>query len=421
MRRFVLVALSLLIAACNTPDNEPVASTNPPVDLSGEWRAVLSSPGGELPFTLEITHDGETYSAHAINGEERAPFSHVTQNGSQVILSFSWYDAEITARLSDDGSVMHGRWRKTAAWDDSVLDFSATRGLPTRFLPLPATARNAAPELAELDGVWAVEFSDEDGVSVAQGEFLQSGIELTGTFLTPTGDYRFLQGSYEHGVMRLSTFDGAHAFLFQAIAQADGTLIGDFWSRDSYHATWTGKPASQEQEILPDAWEMVELTSPDNTLSLSFDDLEGRTVTLDDPRFAGKPVLINLFGSWCPNCNDEAPELVRWYNNYHDQGLEIIGLAFEYSGEVERDREMIRRFARRHGVQYTLLLAGTTNKKDAAETLGFLDRVIAYPTTLFLNREHQVVGIHSGFSGPGTGHHHTELVAELTRRIEELL
>lgn len=419
MRQFVLILLSLMLAACNAPETES-ASDRSSLDLSGIWRAVLSSPGGELPFTLEIIRKGDNYQAFAINGEERAPFSDVVQHGADVILSFSWYDAEITARVSDDGSVMHGRWRKTAAEHDSVLDFSAARGLATRFLPL-AAGTNIAPEKARVDGVWAVEFTDEDGLSVAQGEFQQSGNELTGTFLTPSGDYRFLVGSYEQGVMRLSTFDGAHAFLFQASIQADGSLTGDFWSRDAYHATWIGKPASADQEILPDAWGLVELTGADDSLSFSFDDLEGNKISLDDPKFAGKPVLINLFGSWCPNCNDEAPELVRWYQTYHDRGLEIIGLAFEYSGEVERDREMIRRFARRHGVQYTLLLVGTTDKTDAAAALGFLDKVIAYPTTIFLDREHRVKGIHSGFSGPGTGSHYTELVTELTEKIEALL
>ncbi|MCH8310502.1 MAG: AAA family ATPase [Chloroflexi bacterium] len=108
-------------------------------------------------------------------------------------------------------------------------------------------------------------------------------------------------------------------------------------------------------------------------------------------------------------------------NQLADQGLEIIGLAFEYSGNVERDREMVRRFAQRHGIQYTLLLAGTSDKTEAAAALGFLDQVIAYPTTIFLDRQHRVQGIHSGFAGPGTGEHYTELVAELTRRIEDLL
>ncbi len=395
---------------------EPVVAAPP--DLTGTWRAVLASPGGELPFRLEIERDGESYRAAAVNGEERAPFSHVAVDGRQVELGFSWYDAEIRAELSADGAVMRGRWRKTAAGGkDSALDFSATRGMAVRFLPPPATA--SAP-FDDVSDAWSVEFTDEDGTEPARGEFVQTGTQVEGTFLTPTGDYRYLEGSYANGRLRLSTFDGAHAFLFTASARPDGSLHGDFWSRDTYHATWRAVRAGSG-DALPDAWSQVELTTTDQTISFAFEDLDGEVVTLADERFAGKPVIVNLFGSWCPNCNDEAPLLARWYREHRERGLEMVGLAFEYTGDAGRDREMVRRFRDRHGIDYPLLIAGTSDKADAAAAIGFLDRVLAYPTTIFLDRDHQVVKIHSGFAGPGTGEHYTALVAEFEVEIERLL
>ncbi len=395
---------------------EPVVAAPP--DLTGTWRAVLASPGGELPFRLEIERDGESYRAAAVNGEERAPFSHVSVDGRQVELGFSWYDAEIRAELSADGAVMRGRWRKTAAGGkDSALDFSATRGMAVRFLPPPATA--SAP-FDDVSDAWSVEFTDEDGTEPARGEFVQTGTQVEGTFLTPTGDYRYLEGSYANGRLRLSTFDGAHAFLFTASARPDGSLHGDFWSRDTYHATWRAVRAGSG-DALPDAWSQVELTTTDQTISFAFEDLDGEVVTLADERFAGKPVIVNLFGSWCPNCNDEAPLLARWYREHRERGLEMVGLAFEYTGDAGRDREMVRRFRDRHGIDYPLLIAGTSDKADAAVAIGFLDRVLAYPTTIFLDRDHQVVKIHSGFAGPGTGEHYTALVAEFEVEIERLL
>ncbi len=395
---------------------EPVVAAPP--DLTGTWRAVLASPGGELPFRLEIERDGESYRAAAVNGEERAPFSHVSVDGRQVELGFSWYDAEIRAELSADGAVMRGRWRKTAAGGkDSALDFSATRGMAVRFLPPPATA--SAP-FDDVSDAWSVEFTDEDGTEPARGEFVQTGTQVEGTFLTPTGDYRYLEGSYANGRLRLSTFDGAHAFLFTASARPDGSLHGDFWSRDTYHATWRAVRAGSG-DALPDAWSQVELTTTDQTISFAFEDLDGEVVTLADERFAGKPVIVNLFGSWCPNCNDEAPLLARWYREHRERGLEMVGLAFEYTGDAGRDREMVRRFRDRHGIDYPLLIAGTSDKADAAAAIGFLDRVLAYPTTIFLDRDHQVVKIHSGFAGPGTGEHYTALVAEFEVEIERLL
>ncbi|MEM6573353.1 MAG: TlpA disulfide reductase family protein [Pseudomonadota bacterium] len=386
--------------------------------IAGSWRAVLSSPGGELPFELVIGDDQA--SGYVLNGEEQVPFGTVVRNGSELVMSYPWYDSEITAELSDDGSVMRGRWRKThEGGKDSALPFSATRGMAIRFLPLASSGSDDPP--ASIDGAWRVEFSDEDGTEPARGEFVQVGQAVTGTFLTPTGDYRFLAGSFEENRLRLSAFDGAHVFLFDARLDEEGTLSGDFWSRETYHATWEASRADEGEEILPDAWEQVSLNSDSNQIDFEFQNLVGETVSLKDPRFEGKVVLVNLFGSWCPNCNDEAPLLSRWYRERRDEGLEIVGLAFEFTGDVERDRVMIGRFRDRHEIEYELLLAGVNDKEEAAATLCFLDKVVAYPTTLFLDRDHQVQRIHSGFAGPGTGEFHTEMLKELQAELDRLL
>jgi peroxiredoxin len=246
---------------------------------------------------------------------------------------------------------------------------------------------------------------------------------VTGTFLTSTGDYRFLAGDYEGGVLRLSCFDGAHAFLFRAEAVSETTLRGDFWSRGTYHATWTARriDADSGEDGLPDPFETVGLTNDEGRLHFTFPDLDGAPVSLSDQRFAGDVVLVSVFGTWCPNCNDEAPLLARWHRKYREQGLQIIGLAYEFTGEPERDRRMVRLYAERHGLEFPLLLAGVNDKKAAGETLPDLTAVLAYPTTIFVGRDGRVRKIHSGFAGPGTGEHHQRLVARMEAVIEELL
>ncbi|MEL7059920.1 MAG: TlpA disulfide reductase family protein [Acidobacteriota bacterium] len=408
----------LLLGACG---GEAVA----PADLVGTWRAVLASPGGELPFPLLIDDTSGGLRAVAVNGGEEAPFTAVALDGRRVVLAIDWYDATIEAELVD-GDRLEGRWtRASAGGTTSSLPFTATRGSAPRFLPLDAPEAGLEPGAGEavpkIDGAWAVEFTDEDGTEVARGEMRQQGNEVRGTFLTPTGDYRFLAGTYERGALRLSTFDGSHAFLFHARAQPDGSLVGDFWSRDTYHATWTARRLADGEEILPDAWQQVGLTNDAGRFTFEFPDLDGRRVSLDDPAFDDKVVLVNLFGSWCPNCNDEAPLLAAWHRRYRDQGLEVVGLAYEFSGDPERDRQQVERFAERHAISYPLLLAGTSDKTEAAATLPDLDKVLAYPTTIFVGRDGRVHRIHSGFAGPGTGRHHAELVEELESTIRELL
>jgi len=219
----------------------------------------------------------------------------------------------------------------------------------------------------------------------------------------------------------LSAFDGAHAFLFDAEIHKDKILNGNFWSRDSYHATWVAQYSEDTSNFLPSSWEMNEVTTDDKTVSFAFEDINGNTIQLTDERFKNKPVLINLFGTWCPNCNDEAPVLAKFYDQYHPQGLEMVGLAFEFTEDPVRDKRQLKAFKKRHNINYPLLLAGGNDKTEATKILGFLDKVKSYPTTLFLDKNHKVVKINTGFSGPGTGEHYVKLVKELESEIRNLL
>ncbi len=398
---------------CATPQAEE--------DLVGTWRAVLASPGGELPFTLRVEQDEEGLSAVALNGDEEVPFSGVRREGDEWLLEMSWFDSRIRARLAG-ADRLEGEWSRTHTGGTLArLTFSAERGDERRFLPDPLQPPGDTSAVPGVDGTWEVTFTDDSGSEPAQGEFSQEGERVLGTFLTPTGDHRFLDGDYRDGVLRLSAFDGSHAYLFVARARRDGTLTGDWWSRDAYHATWTARRLASGESALPDPATQVRVTSADGKLHFSFPDLEDRPVSLDDPSFAGKVVVVSLFGSWCPNCADEAPLLAEWHRRYRDRGLEMLGLAYEYTGDPERDREFVERYRDRHGIEYPLALAGTSDKAQASTTLPDLSAVLAFPTTIFVGRDGTVRHIHSGFSGPGTGEHYSALVADLEALIERLL
>jgi thiol-disulfide isomerase/thioredoxin len=413
--------LALEVVGCGQQHASPEPSeTVEEVDLVGTWRGTLTSPGGELPFGILIEASGPGLEGWILNAEEKAPLSSVRQEGHRAILDFSWFDSTLVAELED--GALRGTWTRTYLRAITEMPFQAQKvSAPINRFESPD---HSGTDL-DLDGSWSVVFSDEDGNQPARGEFSEENGRVTGTFLTPTGDYRYLEGAWKQGVLRLSTFDGAHAFLFEAEGQKDGSLRGDFWSRDAYHATWTATPldpaAAASNAGLPDPWEQVSLVNPERVFRFQFEDLEGRLLRHDDQRFQGKVVLINLFGSWCPNCNDEAPLLADWAEDYADEGLEVVGLAYEFTGDVKRDRGMLRRFAQRHGISYPLLLAGLSDKELARTTVPDLSALLAYPTTLFIGRDGTVRRIHSGFAGPGTGVHHQRLIAEMTEVLEELL
>ncbi len=411
-----IVFSALLVLAGCTTEQPPQAKADPPAAelRTGSWRFEMASPGGPLPFTVLIERGTAGLSAAALNDNEILPFDQVTVDNRRVILSIDHYESRFTGTLNQDGTRLEGSWTKLV--DDSRtarLPFTADHGVPTRF----ETQAAAATDLA---GKWAVQFTQDGAASgEAIAEFRQDGNVLTGTFLTPTGDYRYLEGVVDGQTMKLSCFDGGHAFLFQATQQADGSLAGDFWSSDKWHESWTAQRDAQAS--LPEATTQNHITNDDGIFRFQFPNLAGDVIGHDADFLQDKVRLITIFGSWCPNCNDEAPVLQRLKNEYGPRGLEVVGLAFEATGDSQRDTRALKRFAKRHKLDYTLLLAGTKDKAEAGKMLPDLDKVLAYPTSLLLDRNGKVVRIHTGFNGPGTGAHHQKLVGDLRAEIEKLL
>lgn len=393
-------------------DGDPEGLVLP--EIGGPWYAQLDSPGGPLGFQLNIG-DGV---ATLVNGEESRPVSSMIVRGNAIAIRVDTYDSEIHATIDDD--TMTGTWWKTVPDGKAELPFSATKQARPRLV----CAGEAPDAPASVAGSWSVVFTEDDGstyVGRAELDHTAGEPRLLGTILTDTGDYRYLEGCYADGQLGLSVFDGAHAFLFRAAIDGDA-LVGDFWSRDSYHATWRATPlAEDDPDPLADPYAAVGLASEDGRFRFDFPDVDGNMIADTDARFAGKVVIVDLFGTWCPNCNDQAPLLARWHREYGEQGLEVVGLAYEFTGDAERDAKYLRKYATEHRIEFPLLLAGTSKKADAAETVPDIEAIASYPTTLFIDRSGKVREIYSGFFGPATGERHTRMVAEHEALIAELL
>jgi thiol-disulfide isomerase/thioredoxin len=407
-RAALLLAVACLLCSCAGPAPEP---------RMGRWRAWLLSPGGELPFELEFERDRDGIAVFVVNGLERIRVPRFETRGSEVAFAFEPYDSSISATLSEDGKRLAGAWRKTTGADtESRLPFHAAYGPLTRF---PRSAEGGGQTArVRLDGRWAVKFSTSDDPAVGVFQMRRDDT-VWGTFMTTTGDYRYLAGSLDGDRLRLSCFDGAHAFLFDARLRTDDSLEGDFWSRDNWHETWTAE--RDPEAALPDAFGLTHWVEGGELSRLVFPDLTGRLMALDDPEFSGRARIVEIFGSWCPNCNDAARFLVEMDRRYRDRGLSILGLAFEMTGDFDRDAEQVRRFAAHHGIEYPLLVAGTSDKAEASATLTLVDEVRSYPTTIFLDRSNRVRAVHQGYTGPATGESHDELRRRFESLVEELL
>jgi thiol-disulfide isomerase/thioredoxin len=383
-----------------------------PAPIPGEWQAWLDSPGGALRFGLVLEAGADGWSAAIRNGIERIPVTEVTIDGATLTLGFPAYDSRVTATIGASGKALDGSFVKRSGPDSEMrMAFHARQAEPR-------TTNAATPTASsELDGRWAVRFSSSADPAVGIFE-ADGGHTLRGTFLTTLGDYRYLAGQARDGTLELACFDGAHAFLFRARRQDDGSLAGDFWSRDTWHETWTA--IRDDDAALPDAFAKTRWTgSPEALGGLAFPDLDGTPRRLDE--FAGRARVLVVFGTWCPNCRDATALWVELSRRYAERGLSVVGLAFELTGDAERDRRQVRRYAELQGIRYPVLLCGIADKPKASQALPLLDAVRAYPTTVFLRGDGSVRAVHTGFAGPATGPEHDALRQRFTALLDELL
>lgn len=391
-------------------------SCNPVKDhwlKTGIWRTVLYTENKqEIPFNFEVKTDSAGKPLiYIINGEERIAVNEIYTDNDSFRMVMPLFDSEFKGRFIDNR--IEGEWIKHLAAEDVKMSFVAEPDKAYRFFDT-----NTEPAY-DVTGRWRTIFlTEENDTTLAVGEFAQKGNYLTGTFLTSTGDYRFLEGTVQGANFYLSCFDGSHAYLFTGtIMNGDTITAGKFYSGRSHVENWTA--IKDAKAALPDAYSLTYLKPGYKSISFIFPNLDSQAVSLDDQRFRDKVVIVQISGSWCPNCMDETAFLADFYNRYASQGLEIIGLFYERSPDFQRAKKNITRLKNRYNVPYTLLFAGTN--KQTNETLPMLNKVLGFPTTLILDRKGEVKRIHTGFSGPGTGKHYEEFKIEFEEYINKLL
>ena len=321
----------------------------------------------------------------------------------------------MTITATRKGDTLEGTYRRVVIAGLAEVPFTASRTPP----PLPPAPKDGK----SLEGTWGVEVGAAPGkVEKLTGVLSQKGAVLTGTLLSVAGDYGALHGWFDGERMVLTVFDGVHVYRYDAEVLPDGSLAGEYRSRVSPPVPWRAVrlDAKAAATWLPPAFDVVRPKDAGARWEFAYPDSDGKVVSSADARFAGKPMVVTFMGTWCPNCADEAPVLRDLEARYAPKGLAFVSLAFEYTDDVERNRRQVKRFIERHGVRSPVLIAGTT--RTASETAAApLEGFEGYPTTLFLDRAHRIVKIHSGFDGPATGERFAKAKKELEEALEALL
>lgn len=379
---------------------------------TGTWRGALKTASGEdIPFNFEVSGKGKQQIS-IINAAEKFAVPDVTGKGDSVFIHMPLFDSEF--RLKQAGGTLTGQYIRHLADKDVPMPFTATANTSYRFVKDSKAKYNVA-------GRWSAIIGEGEGRDTTVAEFKQTGTKVTGTFLTTTGDYRFLEGTVNGDQLYLSCFDGGHAFLFTATVADNNTISnGKFFSGLAGKDVWTA--VRNENAKLPDAYSLTALKPGYKKLDFTFKDINGKPVSLNDERFKNKVVIVQILGSWCPNCMDETAYMVNYYKKYQPKGVEVIGLAYERTTDFARSQRSLAQLKKRFDIKYPLLITGyTSNKVETAKSLPMLTKVVGFPTTIIIDKQGDVRKIHTGFSGPGTGEHYTEFITEFEKLTDDLL
>ncbi len=397
------IGLIALLFACSSPKSKEFRLR------PGEWELVfdIGKSGHQelIPIRLMIDSVGR--------------FA-IRNNGELIELdSVEWTKSAFHVKMPLFQTFLDG-----VATSDSVLTGQLTD--PTRdkdySIPFQATfaSYTEKPETRlEERQIFEATFSPKDTAERyrAIGIFDFWEDHVSGTFLTETGDYRFLHGKKQEDKLWLSCFDGSHLFYFKGTCRNDSIVDGLFYSGIHWSEPWEAR--KNDQASLRDPDSLTYILPGSGPFQFSASDFEGNPVKFDAASFKNKVTVVQIFGSWCPNCSDESIFLDGLHEEYQDKGLQVIPVAFERSNDLKQNVEVIKSHLKDLDVKYPVFIGG--NKSDAGKVFPMLNRVMSFPTTLIVDKRGEVRKIHTGFYGPGTGDYYLHYTDRIELFISQLL
>jgi peroxiredoxin len=403
-----IILASLFVFMINPSKAQSVFKT-------GWYKASIQRPdAAEIIFTAELVQKNNKPLLYIRNAAEKLVVDDITVKGDSVFIDMPFFESWFKLKLNKDFSLT-GKWIKGTSNKNLELPVVFTYGTKERFAV-------AEKPIAAITGRWQVTFTRPNGTErPAIAEFQQTNNYLTGTFLTPSGDYRFLEGVVNGSAIQLSCFDGSHAYLFTAQISNNEIVNGNFYSSASNVEKW--RAVKNNNAALPDTVQRTALKPGETTLNFTFKDVNGKPVSINDAKYQNKVVVIQIMGSWCPNCMDESKFLSQFYRQYKTKGVEVLALAYEYSLDEKRSKTSIQKFIKRFNIQYPVLLAPATvsDEQKTEKTLPQLTPIKFFPTTIFIGKDGKVNKVHSGFYGPGTGAFYDQFKTDFYRTIQSLL
>ncbi len=370
--------------------------------------------GKQIVFQLSQQQEQDKTVLYVMNAAERIQITDVKIVEDSIFFAMPAFESSFRVKLQANGDIS-GTYIKGTAGATQYWRLYGYANM-NRF-NAPGDAKN------NISGRWDVSITRPNGtIRKAVGVFEQKENELTGSFLTPSADYRYLDGIVTGDSLMLSTFDGDNARLFEAKIDNANTISGGvFYNGYTGKETW--KAVKNDAMALPEADEPTQLREGASKLDFTFNDLQGNPVSITDDKYNNKVVVVQIMGSWCANCLDETKFLSDYYKRNYSKGIEIIALAYELTTDVERSKKSVAKFQKLFDVEYPILITGVTagDERKAEKTLPQLTSIKSFPTTIFIDKKGNVRNIHTNFYGPGSGEYYMASKNKFYETVDRLL
>ncbi|HUK15308.1 MAG TPA: TlpA disulfide reductase family protein [Bryobacteraceae bacterium] len=369
-------------------------------DFNGNWDGFVVTNAARIPFRMEVS--GPPARVCFFEDAEPICSTSVQVAGDSLVAQWDYLNSRLT--LTAAAGVLSGTY----------VNLRTQRQIQIEAGPHQHSAAPSQPP-ANFAGEWEVHSVERPGPG-NQLILRQSGTELKGTILRIDGDEGTLVGRVDGNQFAIAHFSGDRPAMLKGTLQADGSLALESGAQKliALH------PAdARARNFAPplDPMTYAHPKTPGEKFHFSFKDVDGKPYTEDS--FAGKPYVVSITGSWCPNCRDEAPFLVELYRRYHSHGLEMAAFCFESAGDPTF--APLRAFVRRFHVEYPVLLAGELSEGVLKTAVPQIENLTAYPTTIYVGRDGTVRSVHTGFPSGGSGEELARVKEEIGATIERLI
>ena len=377
---------------------------------AGMWTGQIAYDSIQVPITFEIVSmGGEVPEIIFINGQERITIKNAEISGDSLFIPIDPFDVSIQAQFG--AMSITGEYVKNYR-DDRML-FTARYG-GVRFL------KKSTKQNVRIEDRWKMTFSpNTPNMSDGVGLFKQMGDRVTGTVISETSDYRYFDGILDDDSIKLSSFDGAHAFMIlgkrNGLNEWEGRIIFD----NNYEELWTAVYDAEAE--LTDPFELVKIEQ--DTHKPYYDLLGAGTGAnaIDPLEYEGKVLIIQVFGTWCPNSLDQTKYLVGWYNKNKDRDVSILASSYEANYSKEYGSKRLEDYKRLNKIPYDMVLGGRLSKTGAAMPFPFINKIKAFPTLVIVDKNGYARYVHSYFNGPATGSYYKEFDVRFNEIMDELL